>query len=294
MATRYLTAVANSTERANMVSLVGPKNCGLIYQRDNNTLYVLDPDGAGFVAIGSGVTVESLVLADGAMIVGDASNLGAAVTMTGDVTIDNAGVSAIGAAKVLATQLGVTAGAVTASRALVADAAKSLDVLQATTSLAVGGTGVPGAASVWNVLTKRVTGLADTVATAVLTVTIPNAEHNAIIDVEVMGILGAGGAIGAGEAARFAKYQVVLARTAGVNVVAGVSAAIGGATANVAGGDAITSVVVTLGAVAGAVGASNTFTILVAITRSGAGATNHIAVVRATVLNANATGVTIA
>ena len=41
-------------------------------------------------------------------------------------------------------------------------------------------------------------------------------------------------------------------------------------------------------------GATNTFTINVAITRSGAGATNHTGVFAARVINQNASGVTIA
>jgi hypothetical protein len=213
------------------------------------------------------------------------------------VTLDTAGAGStveIKAGGVTATQLGTVAGTAAASKALTLDANRSVDLLQATTALSVGGTGVVGGASVCTSVTKRVTGLLDTAATDVATVTIPNAAHDAAIEVDVMGILGAGGSIGAGEAVRTVKYQVVVARTAGVNAVAGVSAAIGGAVANVAGGQSITSVVVTLSAVAGATTVDNTFTIKVAITRAGAGATNHIAVVSARVLNANATGVTIA
>lgn len=189
---------------------------------------------------------------------------------------------------------GTTAGTVVASKTVAVDAQRAVDTVRATTTLNVGGTGVPGAAAVQTEITKQVTGLADTVATAVLTVTVPNAQHAAVIDVDVVGILGAGGAIGAGEATRNSRYQVVLARTAGVNVVATASAAVGGAAATVAGGGAITSVVVTLSGITGGVGASNTFDILVAITRSGAGATNHVALVAARIVNQNATGVTMA
>jgi hypothetical protein len=189
---------------------------------------------------------------------------------------------------------GVTGGTVSASKTVVTDANKAVDTLRATTDLSVGGTGVPGAASVETRITKAVTAFSDTVAKDVFTVTVPNAAHAAVIEVDLLGVLGAGGAIGAGEATRNVKYQIVLARTAGVNVVAGISSAIGGAESHVAGGDAITSVVATLSAITGAVGASNTFTIKVAITRSGAGATNHTLVASARILNQNASGVTIA
>lgn len=189
---------------------------------------------------------------------------------------------------------GTTTGTVVASKTVAVDANKAVDTLRATTDRNLGGTGVPGAATVQTEITKAVTAFSDTVAKTVFTVTIPNAAHNALIEVDVMGVLGAGGSIGAGEASRYSKYMVTLARTTGVNVVAGISAAIGGAAANVAGGQAITSVVATLAAVSGAVGASNTFDIQVAITRAGAGADNHTCTATARILNKAATGVTIA
>ena len=189
---------------------------------------------------------------------------------------------------------GSLAGTAVASKALVLDAQKAVDTIRATSDLNVGGTGVPGAANVETKTTKVVTGLTDTVATDVLTVTVPNAAHAAFIDIDVLGVLGAGGSIGAGESACLAKYQVSIVRTAGAAAVAALSSAIGGVKGNVAGGQAITSVVATLGNITGAVGATNTFTVKVAITRAGSGADNHVAHVSARVLNANATGVTIA
>lgn len=205
-----------------------------------------------------------------------------------------AGTSVSSSAAELNLNDGSIAGTSVASKALALDAQKAVDTLRATTDLNIGGTGVPGAASVQTTITKAVTAFADTTAKDVFTVTVPNAAHAAVIEIDCLGVLGAGGAIGAGESSRNVKYQVVLARTAGVNVVATASAAIGGAAAKVAGGDDITSVVVTLSAIVGAVGASNTFTIKAAITRSGAGATNHTGVFTARILNQNATGVTVA
>lgn len=153
--------------------------------------------------------------------------------------------------------------------------------------------GAPGGAAAQSALTKAVTAFSDTVAKAIFTVTVPNAKHAAAIEVEVISVLGAGGAIGAGEGSRISKYQVVLARTPGVAVVATASAAIGGAEAHVAGAASVTSGVVTLSAITGAVGAVNTFTILLAITKSGGASDNHTCVASARILNQNAVGVTI-
>lgn len=186
------------------------------------------------------------------------------------------------------------AGTATASKALVLDANKAVDVLAAKTSLSLGGTGIPGDATVCTNVTKSITGMADAGAVAVFTVTVPNAQCNAIIDLDFCGTLGAGGAIGAGESSRISKYQLVLARTAGVAVVATLSALIGGAVASVAGAASVSSVTATLSGITGGVGATNTFTINVAITRSGGSSTNHTLAAFASILNQNTGGVTIA
>lgn len=186
------------------------------------------------------------------------------------------------------------AGVSTASKGLVLDANKSTDLVQAKTSMSIGGTGVPGGAGVETHITKEVTAFTDTTPKTVFTVTIPNGAHEAVIELDFLGVLGAGGAIGAGEASRASKYQLVIARTAGVNAVGGLSAAIGGAAANVAGAANVTSVVATLAAVSGAVGATNTIDVQVAITKSGGASNNHTCAASARILNQNATGITIA
>jgi trimeric autotransporter adhesin len=141
-------------------------------------------------------------------------------------------------------------------------------------------------------LNKRVTGIADATGTAVLTVTIPNAAHSAQLYIELCGSLGAGGAIGANEASATNCYTVTFARTAGVNAVAAISAASGASAAAVAGAATVTCTAA-MSAVSGAVGASNTFTVNVTISRSGGSSTNHTCLVYAKLLNANATGVSI-
>lgn len=67
-------------------------------------------DGAT-LDVGDGLSEPSdITLADGKIIVGDGDGLGAAVTPSGDVTITNAGVTAIGAGKVTSAMLENGAG----------------------------------------------------------------------------------------------------------------------------------------------------------------------------------------
>lgn len=152
--------------------------------------------------------------------------------------------------------------------------------------------GAPGALATTVMLVKNVTGLTDTTATAVLTITVPNAAHTAVINVDALGVLGAGGAVGAGECSKLAKYQVVVTRTAALAAVITVSSAIGGVQSKVAGADSITSTVVTASAVSGANSVTQTFTVKVAITKGGGSSDNHTCLVYASCINQNANGVT--
>lgn len=154
-------------------------------------------------------------------------------------------------------------------------------------------TGLAGLVTSRTEINKSVTAIANASATAVLTITIPNAAHSAQIYIEVCGSLGAGGAIGANEATATNCYTITLTRTAGVNAVAAISGASGATAVNVAGAATVTCTAA-LSAVSGAVGASNTFTVNVTITRSGGSSTNHTCLVYAKVMNANATGITVA
>lgn len=153
--------------------------------------------------------------------------------------------------------------------------------------------GAPAAAATVTRNRVAVTAIANNVATTVATITIPNAAHSATIKFTVVGSLGAGGAIGANEASAANSYFVTIARTAGVNAVGAISSAFGAAASAVAGAATVTSVL-TLAAVSGAVGATNTIPVQVTIARSGGSSTNHTALVTWEILNANATGVTVA
>ena len=154
-----------------------------------------------------------------------------------------------------------------------------------------GGTGTTTARTEIN---KAISSITDAAATATFTVTIPNGAHSASILVILTGSLGAGGAIGANEASASIAYNVAVARTAGVNAVATISAAFGSAASAAVAGAATITVAGTLSAISGAVGATNTFTINVTITRGSGSSTNHTCFAYAKLLNANATGVTIA
>ena len=142
-------------------------------------------------------------------------------------------------------------------------------------------------------INKAITAFTDAAAKTVFTLTIPNAAHSASYLVRVTGSLGAGGAIGANEASATNCYVVTLTRTAGVNATAAISAAFGAAATAVAGAATVTCTAA-LAAVSGGVGASNTIDIQATITRSGGSSDNHTCVATASLLNANATGITIA
>lgn len=160
----------------------------------------------------------------------------------------------------------------------------------------IGGTGSPtttGEVTTAQQITKPVTAIANATATGVLTITVPNAAHSATLRVTLNASLGAGGAVGANEASACISYDISLTRTAGVNAVGTVSTAFGSAASAVAGATTCT-VTAALSAVSGAVGASNTFTVNVTISRGGGASTNHTCLVKAEIINSNASGITLA
>lgn len=133
------------------------------------------------------------------------------------------------------------------------------------------------------------TGVADNTATDVLTVTVPNANHAACIKLTLLASTGGADAF---ESSRCAEGMVVLARTTGVNVVASVATLELPQIATVAGGATLT-LAYDLSSIAGAVGATNTFTVRVTLNDSGNLGANQVVIV-AEIINAEATGVTIA
>lgn len=148
--------------------------------------------------------------------------------------------------------------------------------------------GSPASATTATKIVKKVTGIADNTATDVLTVTVPNANHAASID---MTFLCSTGSTDAFESSRTARGTVVLARTTGVATVAAVASLTLAQIATVGGGATLT-VAYGVSAMSGAVGATQTFTVRVTVDDSGNLGSNQC-VVLSELVNAEATGVTI-
>lgn len=177
-------------------------------------------------------------------------------------------------------------------------------ILDSTTAIAtsspiqISGATAGGSANSAYTLLKTVTGIQDDTATTVYTVTIPNPGTglyaSAIIDLTFVGIIGAGGTIGAGEGAAGGTATVTVTRTPGANAVANASALAQTSTASVSGGDTMTFAY-SLGSVSGSATATNTFTIQVTCDDdTNTSANNHVCIAAATVYNPAASGVTIA
>lgn len=149
--------------------------------------------------------------------------------------------------------------------------------------------GSAGGATTTHRIQKKITGIADNTATAVFTVTIPNANHAAGIRLQ---FLSSNGDTDAFESSRCASGMVVVARTTGANAVAAAAAIDDAAIATVAAG-ATHTLAYGVSAIAGAVGDPNTFTITVTIDDSGNLGSNQVVAV-AELLNAESTGITVA
>ena len=135
--------------------------------------------------------------------------------------------------------------------------------------------------------------IADNTATDIVTVTIPNAVESALISIKAVGVLGAGGAVGAGEGSKCVEYLIPVVRTAGAATVAVASSVIGSTEAKVSGASSVTF---TLGvsSVTGANSAQQTLTIQATIAHATGSSTNHSCYYEVSVLNQNASGITIA
>jgi len=148
--------------------------------------------------------------------------------------------------------------------------------------------GASGAATSGTRVQKKVTGIADNSATAVLTVTVPNANEAAAIRLL---FVSSNGSTDAFESSRSASGMVVVARTAGANAVATAATLDDAAIATVAAG-ATHTLAYAVSAISGAPDAVNTFTVTVTIDDSGNVGGNQCVII-AELLNAEATGVTI-
>ncbi len=155
----------------------------------------------------------------------------------------------------------------------------------------VAGGAAAGGANTAATLIKRVTGIVDNTATVVLTVTCPNAAHAACVQVTLVGIAGAGGAIGTCEDVTSVSYNISLCRTAGVALGATASTAFGSAAAVVVGAGTMTCVAA-VNLVGEGVTVANTCQFKVTIDQSSTSSL-HICEVYATLINYLGTGMTI-
>lgn len=140
-------------------------------------------------------------------------------------------------------------------------------------------------------VTIRKTGIAENTATAIITFTVPNAAHAADVELAVMAILGAGGAIGTGEAISRARYCLRIVRTPGLATVVGFESLDTPTGSAVAGATTIT-LTGAVSAVSGANTDPQTFNFTLTIDAATGSSTNHKAVVRVDMMNENASGVT--
>ena len=214
---------------------------------------------------------------------GNAEELAAAINQTASL-----GGNLTATAAELNLNHGVTAGTVGAGLQIAAGANKQLDTV-AVASLVSGTTATPGSAGQAITVINRKTAVVDATATSFFTVTCPNTEQAAIVEIIILAAVKktSGGTL---ESARVAVGYVVFDRTTGAALV-GTAAALTNTAIATSGTDTLT-LAYSVGAVAGAVGAVNTMDIKVTCT--GSGTDTHNVTALATIINSEASGMTIA
>ena len=185
----------------------------------------------------------------------------------------------------------IDAGVVTGITDLTATTINGTTVVASGASI-LGGTAAGGATTAVSD-TKAVTAIADNVATTVANITIPNNACTGTVRITAVGVLGAGGAIGAGEASASNSYDISWVRTAGVNAVGDISTAFG-VNAQAVAGAATCTAALTIAAVTGAVGDPNVLPIQMTVIKSGGASDNHTALLAWAIINQNASGATLA
>ncbi|SRR6266404_221054 len=137
---------------------------------------------------------------------------------------------------------------------------------------------------------RTVTAILDDVATTIFTINLVNPPSgsfvSASIDVTLLTILGAGGAVAAGETATTAEFNITVTRTPGLASAITISSGVLTNSAAVAGGAASVAAVLTNVAVAGANTATQTFAIQTTIDDDTSTSTNHICIANIYCLNA--------
>ncbi len=151
------------------------------------------------------------------------------------------------------------------------------------------GAAAGAAGSQFNTVIRK-TGIADNTATDVITVTVPNAEHNAGIFLDIMAHLGTG--TDNSESTRVATGVIAVARKTGDATVGVASTLAQTAIATTSGGGTIT-LAYAVSSITGATSATQTFTITLTIVKTGT-ITDHTAMIGVRVLNSAASGITVA
>lgn len=188
--------------------------------------------------------------------------------------------------------LGAVNGTVSALADVIVDVNKSIDTIGIRSGYVLGGTGVAGSALSDAYFDKEVTGIPDGTATAIVTVTVPNAAHAAVIPIVIMSRIGAGGAVGADECVGTAYGQIVVERVSGAATVASATTLSNAGSSCSSGATTITTSYA-VSSITGANSATQTFTVNVTVAHGGGSSTNHKVDVQLDVLNANVSGITV-
>ncbi len=139
---------------------------------------------------------------------------------------------------------------------------------------------------------KNFVGLQNNVFIDILTVTIPNNNVSALIQVDLLGALGAGGAVGPNESSTGRTAYIAITRVQNVAADSTVTIAVNAADAKVLGGAGIT-LGTQMSAITGAANAVQTATLQARITRGGGTSNNHELSIRAQIIRGANGGVNI-
>lgn len=154
--------------------------------------------------------------------------------------------------------------------------------------VAIGGAGnvAAGAAGSVRSVRKILTALVDATFTDVATVTVPNQIGGAGIRVAAVGILGDG------DSTSMTQFHGAVSRVAGAATGCTFAAAIGAGTNNGVSGNS--AVAIQASGMTGAVGATQTFTVQMKVTKSAGSSASHVLVATLELLNGFDSGITIA
>ncbi len=132
-----------------------------------------------------------------------------------------------------------------------------------------------------------ITGMLDATATTIFTISCPNISCAAIIHVEAIGSLGAGGAVGAFESSIAASFDIAVSRTAGVQAISAVASLYGSTGSATSAGADTAAIARSVNSWGGGVTAVNTQVVLMTVTKGAGSSTGHQVMLLVTVVNTN-------